>query len=387
MEAPLYKPNIFRKQALIESHQHHKKMRALGSLVYLPKQKLFAITRFAELRAALRDDAQLVSGEGISMNWFFNAQPAASLLVSDGADHEKRRAVMGGMLAPRAIAEWRDRMAETAERLVQGLKGREQFCAVADFASHLPVSMVAELVGLSEKGREKMLRWAAAAFQLIGPLNWRAIRSMPTLYGLMRYSRSVDSSQMLPNGWAMQCMKAIEDGRLTELEGRTMIVDFVAPSLDTTIMSASHMFWQLAKNPEAFQAIKEDQSLVPGVVNEALRLSSPIRGFSRIAKEDYKVGDAVLPAKSRVIMLYTSGNRDERHYKDPDHFDIFRNPKDHLGWGHGKHGCVGIHLARLEMEQLLYALCRNAEKLEAWEPVPVVNNILQGFKSLKARIS
>ena len=96
MEAPLYKPNIFRKQALIESHQHHKKMRALGPLVYLPKQKLFAITRFAELRAALRDDAQLVSGEGISMNWFFNAQPAASLLVSDGADHEKTPRRDGG---------------------------------------------------------------------------------------------------------------------------------------------------------------------------------------------------------------------------------------------------------------------------------------------------
>jgi cytochrome P450 len=113
-----------------------------------------------------------------------------------------------------------------------------------------------------------------------------------------------------------------------------------------------------------------------------VRLASPLRGFTRFAKEDFAFSDTTLPAGSRVWLLNASGNRDERHYAEPDAFDIERNPRDHLGWGHGVHLCTGMHLARLEMEAILAALIARVSKMEAGEPARIINNSAQGYATL-----
>jgi cytochrome P450 len=86
---------------------------------------------------------------------------------------------------------------------------------------------------------------------------------------------------------------------------------------------------------------------------------------------------------TRVLLLYASANRDERRYPDPNRFDVRRNPRDHLGWGHGVHFCLGVHLAKLEMQAVLTALVRRVEKLEpAGDPVQKINNGLHVFDHL-----
>ncbi len=84
-------------------------------------------------------------------------------------------------------------------------------------------------------------------------------------------------------------------------------------------------------------------------VLESVRLGSPIRGFTRVAMRDMAIGDAVLPKGSRAILLYGAANHDERHYADPEKFDLDHNPRDQLGWGYGPHLCAGMHLAKMEM--------------------------------------
>lgn len=98
--------------------------------------------------------------------------------------------------------------------------------------------------------------------------------------------------------------------------------------------------------------------------------------------EDFALGETVLPKGARVLVLFASANRDERNYPDPDRFDIRRNPRDHLGWGNGPHSCVGMHLARLEMEIILATLLRHVASLELGKPKLAWNNVQQGFKSL-----
>lgn len=121
------------------------------------------------------------------------------------------------------------------------------------------------------------------------------------------------------------------------------------------------------------------------MINEVVRLASPIRGFTRSVAEDYQVGDITIPRGERVLVLFASANHDERHYEDPSRFDVHRNPRDHVGWGHGAHTCVGMHLARLEMEVLLRGLLDHVERLAVASPTPIQNNVLQGFKALPAR--
>ncbi len=86
-------------------------------------------------------------------------------------------------------------------------------------------------------------------------------------------------------------------------------------------------------------------------------------------------------------MLYASANLDERHYADPDRFDIHRNPRDHIGWGHGVHMCVGMHLAKLEMQAILQALVIRVARIELGSPVRLINNAAQGFAKLPVAFS
>jgi cytochrome P450 len=190
---------------------------------------------------------------------------------------------------------------------------------------------------------------------------------------------------VIPGGWADGAFEAAERGQISRAEAHSMIIDYVAPSLDTTILATAHMVHQLAWQPGAFDALKQDPSLITNAVHESVRHGSPIRGFTRFAASDFEIGGIVIPKDARALILYASANRDERKYADPDKFDVTRGARDHVGWGHGPHVCAGMHLARLEMECLLRALTRHVSRIETQEPTPILNNVLQGFKTLPAR--
>jgi cytochrome P450 len=114
-----------------------------------------------------------------------------------------------------------------------------------------------------------------------------------------------------------------------------------------------------------------------------VRISAPIRSFTRHLTKDHAFGDAVVPAGARVMMIYASANRDEKKFPDADRFDVARaNARDHLGFGHGIHLCVGMHLARLEMESLLSELVRRVDRIEVGDPTMVLNNSIHAFEKL-----
>jgi len=127
---------------------------------------------------------------------------------------------------------------------------------------------------------------------------------------------------------------------------------------------------------------------VPAAVNEIVRLESPIQCFSRVTTREVDLGDGVvLPAGVRVLHSYGAANRDERHYADPDTFDIRRNPTDHLSFSYGIHACAGQGLARLEAHAILTALAGRVSRLDLdGEPVRALNNITRGFAHLPVRV-
>jgi cytochrome P450 len=205
---------------------------------------------------------------------------------------------------------------------------------------------------------------------------------LPTIQQFVQFGMSLTRQDLVPGSWADLILEASQNGELPMTEARDLIFDYVLPSLDTTIYATGEMLYQLASSPHAFQELRKRPELIPGIINESVRLASPLRGFTRYAKVDMTFSDTTLPAGSRVWLLYASGNRDERHYADPDRFDIDRNPRDHLGWGHGVHLCTGMHLARLEMEAILVALINRVARIDVGDPVRIINNSAQGFATL-----
>jgi cytochrome P450 len=118
-------------------------------------------------------------------------------------------------------------------------------------------------------------------------------------------------------------------------------------------------------------------------VNEALRLESPIRCFTRHVARDAEIGGVSIAEGSRVLVLYGAANRDERRWEDAERFDITRpNAAAHLAFGAGEHSCLGAHLARLEMHALMKAMVQTVSRMEIGEPVFALNNTLRGLASL-----
>ncbi len=362
------------------------RIRDAGPVVWLPRHRLWAMGRFDDVRAALRDGELFVSGEGVAANPFANRAGRKATLASDGETHATRRRVLMGSLGAKAIAPIADRLDAEAGAIVAGLVGRGEFDAAGDFSSGLPVRVVAELVGIRVSG-ERLLRWAADAFDALGPLNRRCLAATPSSLGMFAYSQRMNRSRVVPGSWAASVFDAAERGEVSGAEARAMVTDFVVPSLDTTILSITFMLWLLGSDPEAWRRLRRDPELIPAAVVEVVRLASPVRGLTRRVSRDAEVGGVRLAAGDRVVMLFGAANLDERRFPDPERFDLDRPPGGNLSWGNGPHTCVGIHLAKLEMAALLRALVAQVETIEiAGAPTRIRNNTLQGIGSLPVRL-
>jgi len=362
-------------------------IRDAGPLVWLRRHRMWAMGRFDDVREALRDDELFVSGHGVAANRMTNRAGRKTTLFSDGETHSARRKVLMRSLGAQAMAPLAGRLDAEAEAIVAGLVGRGAFDAPRDFSSGLPLRVVADLVGVRVSS-ERLLGWGAVSFDVLGPLNGRGLRAGPSSIGLLAYSQLLSRSRVVPGSWAASVFDAADRGEIDKSEARNMVIDFIAPSLDTTILASTHMLWLLGRNPEAWQRLRRDPELIPAAVVESVRLASPIRGFTRRVSRDAELGGVSLRAGERIVLLFGAANMDERRFPDPERFDLDRPPGGHLGWGNGPHTCVGIHLAKLEMAALLRALVARVETIEiAGPPTRLRNNTLQGIAALPVRLS
>src|SRR5262249_54968615 len=157
------------------------------------------------------------------------------------------------------------------------------------------------LVGLPEEGRERMLAWAAATFDLLGPANARSDAALPAMLEMIEYVTHVGRDRLRPDGWAVRLFDAADAGAIAPDAVAGLLVVSTAPRLDTTILGAGHLLWLLGRHPEEYERVRSDPALIPAAVHEALRLGSPVRAFTRFAATDHVAGDVVIPKGDRVL--------------------------------------------------------------------------------------
>uniref|UniRef100_UPI001B3431C6 cytochrome P450 n=1 Tax=Streptomyces sp. GESEQ-35 TaxID=2812657 RepID=UPI001B3431C6 len=279
------------------------------------------------------------------------------------------------------------RIEAEADRVVAELVGRGRFEVVTELAEHLPMTVVSDLVGLPDHGRTKMLEWAAAIWDTQGPADDRAAAAMPAVEEFLAFAANdAVPGKLRPDGWAAHLYQAAERGEIPLDKCPMMMLDYVTPSLDTTILAITNAVALFAANPDQWDLLRKDRSLIPHAINESLRVESPVPQFSRVLTEDHEIGGVSLAAGSRVALLYGSANRDERQYPDPMRFDITRRPSDHLAFGRGEHVCPGIHLARLEIGVLLERLADRVARFTIRESRPMINNGLRGLEYLEVAV-
>ncbi|HEY2812774.1 MAG TPA: cytochrome P450 [Acidimicrobiales bacterium] len=174
---------------------------------------------------------------------------------------------------------------------------------------------------------------------------------------------------------------------MTEIEFGSFFVQLVTAGNDTTRTMLSSGLLALLQHPDQLDALRAEPSRIPGAVEEILRWANPLHYFRRTASQDTAIGDQPIKHGEKVAMMYTSANRDDDVFEDPDRFDISRDPNPHLSFGIGEHFCLGVHLARLEGRVFFEELLATFGGIElVGEPRRQRSNLNNALKALPVRL-
>jgi len=287
---------------------------------------------------------------------------ARNLIASDGAVHTGMRAIVNRGFTPRRIAAWEPRVRELAQQCLAKLRRGEPFDAVEDLAIPLPVTIIAEMLGVEPERRADFKRWSDTVIHFStgsGRSNRFSDEFVDAMTGLIRYLRKVARARReRPTDDLVSTLVTSQEGEvgLTNYEVVLFVTLLLVAGNETTTNLIGNAVNALLDHPDQLARVVSDPSLVPSLVEETLRYDAPVQLIFRNATRDTEIAGTPIPEGSWVVPILGSANRDERRFEDPDRFDVGRNPQGHLGFGFGKHFCLGASLARLEATAALEAL-------------------------------
>jgi cytochrome P450 len=380
--------DLFADSALENPYPVYQQLRDIGPAAYLERHDCWFIGRHEQVRAALSDWQTYSSACGIGLNPVINKAWENALICVDPPAHTQMRRYISERLSPRALKPVETIIDARASEMVDRILARGDFDAVTDVAHELPINVIMDLIGWPPKVRGSLLAMAEGSFDACGPLNERMHSALPRLESMMTLIAQVyDAGTLVPGGFGSTVADAARRGDILREAAIGLLAGYVVAAFDTTISGIASGVWLFARHPEQWERLRREPSLVSRAFNEILRLETPIQNFSRVTTRDVDTGDgAIIPAGARVIVSYASANRDERHFEDPERFDIRRTRADHLAFGGGNHGCAGQGLARLEAHAVFRALAARVARLElTGVAVRQLNNITRGFAHIPAR--
>ena len=374
--------DLFDDAVLLDPYPTYSALRDTAAVVHLPKNDVYALTRYEVIRAALAD-WESFSSSSIGFNPMVNEALQGTSLASDPPVHTRLRATLTENLSPRALRGLKETIDRKADALVADLVERGSFEAIDAIARAFPLEVVADLIGFTGSVRDNMIRWGQAAMEVIGPMNQRTAENFPIAGELYGWCSQVGADDLTPGSVGRGIFDAQERGDIPPNTAGHIIHQYLGAGVDTTIAALGNTVALFAQHPDQLALVRADRSLVPAAFNEVLRYWAPVHAWGRRVTKDVEVDGVTIPAGAQAAILFGAGNRDRRKFEDPDTFRVERNPVDHLSFGYGPHGCAGQGLARLEVHAIIDALARRVERLEAAEPKRVPSNITRSIDKLE----
>jgi cholest-4-en-3-one 26-monooxygenase len=319
------------------------------------------------------------------------AQQQMFMLNQDPPDHTRMRSLVNRGFTPRMIAKLEERIQETCDEIVaQALaKGEGDFVTLC--AAELPLIVIAELMGVPLEDRHKVFDWSN-----------RMVGGDDPEYGVTDEERLGAATEMWAYASALaeekrkqvkddivsKLISADEEGNvLSELEFDLFFMLLAVAGNETTRNAISGGMYALTQHPEEWTKLKGDPALIQTAADEIVRWVTPVHLFRRTALKDIELGGQTIRKGDKVVIFYTSANRDESVFENPDVFDIAREPNPHVGFGGGgPHFCLGRHLAKLEIECFYRSLIAHCDRVElVAEPRRLRSNFIMGIKEMTVR--
>ncbi|MGV9624707.1 cytochrome P450 [Streptomyces tendae] len=373
--------DLFADEVVLDPYPVYAELRARGPVVHLPENDVYALTRYDVVRDALAD-WESYSSDSIAFNPSANEALAGTSLASDPPTHTRLRATLTENLSPRALRGLGPRIEAKADALVAELVERGSFDAVDALARAFPLEVVADLIGFTGHARGNMLRWGQAAMQVLGPMNRRTAENFPVAGELYAWCSQVRAEDLAEGSVGRGIFDAEARGAVEPGTAGHIIHQYLGAGVDTTVAAIGNIVALFAAHPDQLDLVRADPSLVPAAFNEVLRFWPPVNAWGRRATRDVEIEGTVVPAGAQIAVLFGAGNRDPRHYENPDAFLVARNPVDHLSFGYGPHGCAGQGLARLEAHAVIAALSRRVGRIVVGPETRVPGNITRGIEVL-----
>lgn len=320
-----------------------------------------------------------------------------SLVQMDEPDHMKYRLLTQAWFMPANVRKREADIRALARQAVDGfvsLPGRCEF--VKDVALHYPLRVVMNILGVPEEDFGRMLRLTQELFGASDPDTERFKAALSDeqfaqlLIGVVQdftdYFEKITADRRANprDDLATLLANAEIDGAPLPPFERTGYYTIIATAgHDTTSSSTAGAMWALATQPDLFERVKADPSLIPALIEEAIRYTTPVKTFMRSAAEDCELRGRQLRQNDWMMLCYASGNRDEDVFPSGDTFDVDRTPNRQLAFGNGAHLCLGQHLARLEMRILFEELLPRLKSVSLdGEPRYSESFFVNGLKAL-----
>jgi cytochrome P450 len=317
---------------------------------------------------------------------------ARSLIAVDPPVHGPMRNLVNRGFTPRRTADLERRVRAIARAALARLDGKPDVDMVSQFFVPLPVTVIAELLGVEPERSSDFKRWSDCAVAVTGG-GAGALDPAQVLEGIAGLSRYimgvVEQRRESPGDDLISLLIRAEDGAtaLTSVEVAMFTLLLLVAGNETTTNLLGNALLAVMAHPEELARARRDPGRIPALVEEALRYDSPIQFLFREARQDVELGGIRIPAGATVMPLLGSANRDEAQFPRADRFDPSRNTQGHLAFGLGIHFCLGASLARLEARVALEELMPRFAAFERAEPqVQYVDSyIVRGPKRLLLR--
>jgi cytochrome P450 len=326
-----------------------------------------------------------------------------TLIHMDAPDHLKYRALTQAWFMPQNLKRLEDQIRVIAKAAVAKLAAATDKDGVGrcDFiqavALHYPLRVIMSIMGVPQDDEPRMLKLTQELFGAADPELARDADTPPeqrdfdfgVIIDFSNYFRALSEAKRADpkDDLASVIANSQVDGvPISDLEAMSYYIIVATAGHDTTSSSTAGALWALAENPAELAKVKADPSLIPSLVDESIRWTTPVKTFMRTATEDVEFAGRDIKKGDWLMLCYASGNRDEAVFEAPDEFHVDRRPNRHLAFGYGAHLCLGQHLAKMEMRILWEELLPLLSELEL-DGVPAMSQavFVNGPKRLPIR--
>ena len=305
-----------------------------------------------------------------------------TFVTSDPPEHTEYRRIGLSLFTPPIVEEMTPRIEKLVNELIDNIADKDEIEFIEDFAARLPGTVVADEFGLPREDQPRFKAWTDAYVASISPDNSeeREAELVEKLIEMFKYlenhlkQAAKKSSGRVIN--TLATMSKRDGSPFSSLERSWMLLVTFVGGNETTMNMLAMSIKKLALNPELQTKLRNNPEKVSAFVEEMLRLEGPVQGLMRVATRDLEIHGTTIPKGSHVILSIGSANRDKANWADPDEFKLDRSGSSRqLSFGKGRHVCLGLHLARRELNIAITQLLKRLNNIELAVPVEQIEQV------------